>query len=307
MGIWFVDFGIRFGNGQVNNLPFIGRDQTQVLGTIIFNYAGTMTIPSWANEKHPSVPVRPSVWISTLFTSVMMGLVGFLGAMAYSVPANSDILSVINDSPEASIVTQIAVYVFPFAGVTTSIPIFSIIIRYNLLENEICGKGWAFFWSVIFPWLVIVPFYTGTGLLTLINWASLIFCGATNFVIPFIIYIKARTYKLSQDAATRRMLDEVSDLTGDEEDDVYCCGTIRVPPKPPAKPHFGLPRKWHHDTVSIIAGCIAAIMIILVVGTIIMNLLHWVEPARIWNGYNPPPTYYRPPHSLSPEEQQEIL
>lgn len=32
-------------------------------------------------------------------------------------------------------------YVFPFAGITTSIPIFSIIIRYNLLENEICGKG----------------------------------------------------------------------------------------------------------------------------------------------------------------------
>lgn len=117
--------------------------------------------------------------------------------MAYRVPGDTDLLSVINDSPGANIFTQIAVYVYPFAGITTSIPIFSIIIRYNLLETEICSKrtlsfaysstsipclilslshsAWALFWSIVFPWLVIVPFYTGSGLLTLINWASLIF------------------------------------------------------------------------------------------------------------------------------------
>lgn len=54
MSVWFVDFGLRFAEGHVQVLPLIGPDQTQVLGTVIFNYAGAMTIPSWVNER-----VRP--------------------------------------------------------------------------------------------------------------------------------------------------------------------------------------------------------------------------------------------------------
>ena len=59
------------------------------------------------------------------------------------------------------------------------------------------------------------------------------------------------------------MLDEKLELQGDEEDDVYCCGLIRTPPKPPAKVHFALPKKWHHDTGtnrsidhSLLQGCL---------------------------------------------------
>lgn len=29
-----------------------------------------------------------------------------------------------------------------------------IIVRYNLIDNEVCNKYWAFFFSVIFPWLI---------------------------------------------------------------------------------------------------------------------------------------------------------
>ena len=44
----------------------------------------------------------------------------------------------------------------------TSIPVYSIIVRYNLLETGYVNKAVAFIASVIVPWILIVPFYTGT-------------------------------------------------------------------------------------------------------------------------------------------------
>ena len=37
------------------------------------------------------------------------------------------------------------------------IPIYSIIVRYNLVESNICKPGWANFWGVLFPWLLSIP------------------------------------------------------------------------------------------------------------------------------------------------------
>ena len=36
---------------DVTSVPMIGPNQSQVLGTIIFNYAYVISIPSWVNEK----------------------------------------------------------------------------------------------------------------------------------------------------------------------------------------------------------------------------------------------------------------
>lgn len=46
---WFVNFflvGLDF-----SRVPIFGSNQSQVLGTIIFNYAFVITVPSWVNEK----------------------------------------------------------------------------------------------------------------------------------------------------------------------------------------------------------------------------------------------------------------
>jgi hypothetical protein len=53
----------------------------------------------------------------------------------------------------------------------------------------------AWFISAVLPWLVVIPFYTGSGLTNVMNWGSLFFVSITNFVIPFIIYIAARIDK----------------------------------------------------------------------------------------------------------------
>lgn len=57
---WMVQF---FANGLVlERVPFVGDNQSQVLGTIIFNYAFVVTVPSWVNEKRESVSINKSIW-----------------------------------------------------------------------------------------------------------------------------------------------------------------------------------------------------------------------------------------------------
>jgi hypothetical protein len=57
--------------------------------------------------------------------------------------------------------------------------VYSIIIRYNLIESGLCGKHWANVWAVLFPWVFSVPFYTGTALDSILPvTVALSFCGA---------------------------------------------------------------------------------------------------------------------------------
>jgi len=141
--------------------------------------------------------VNTTIWISTGLSTVIFFGIGLLGALAFNFPnGDSSILTVLNDCSFKfpiwiRIITQIGVYLFPIVTLLSGIPVFSIIIRYNLLENKICNKFWANFWAVIFPWLISVVFYTGNGLLNVVNWTSLVVNGIINFVIPMVLYLVA--------------------------------------------------------------------------------------------------------------------
>ena len=73
---------------------------------------------------------------------------------------------------------------FPLVAFVSSIPVFSIIIRYNLLHNKICNKFVANLIAVIMPWCIALPFYNGQGLDNVTNYSSLFFSILINFVIP---------------------------------------------------------------------------------------------------------------------------
>lgn len=60
-------------------------------------------------------------------------------------------LSIFNLGSTASLVTS---YLFPVCALVTSIPVFTIVIRSNLLRGEICSPTWALFWSNFLPWLI---------------------------------------------------------------------------------------------------------------------------------------------------------
>ena len=74
---------------------------------------------------------------------------------------------------------QLSVYLFPVVAVLSSIPVFSIVIKYNMLENGF-GHGFSFFWGVIFPWVVALPLlYQPDALNQFITFSSLIFVSCT--------------------------------------------------------------------------------------------------------------------------------
>jgi len=194
---WFVNF---FMVGlEASRVPIIAANQSQVLGTIIFNYAFVITVPSWVNEKNKDVSIQKTIWTATGTATAFYISIGLLGAYAFDYGPNQDLLDVIvlHSKGPLRAVSRICVYLFPAVALMSSIPVFCIIIRYNITESGIVKRKLiANFWAVVFPWILSILFYTGAGLFSVINWTSLFVNGIVNFVIPFVLYIlsERRTY-----------------------------------------------------------------------------------------------------------------
>jgi len=178
-----------------SNVPIVGKNQTLVLGQIMANYGFVTTVPSWCSEKKPGVSVNKSIWSSTLVATVAFFILGYFGALSYTFPADGDILSVINNSKQSNGFDRALVYLFPLMVLATTIPVFSIIVRYNLLQNKVFPKGLSNFIAVVLPWIVVIPFLTGSGLNAIITWGTLIFASVANFIIPFLVYFKAARFR----------------------------------------------------------------------------------------------------------------
>jgi hypothetical protein len=56
---------------------------TQVAGVVLFNYAFSITVPSWLNEKRPDVSVNGVVWGASATCSLMFISFGIFAAMAF--------------------------------------------------------------------------------------------------------------------------------------------------------------------------------------------------------------------------------
>jgi hypothetical protein len=139
--VWVAQFfvlGLDFSRMPAVSGPGMGG----VIPTVVFNWGFLTTLPSWLNEKNPNVSVAKATWVSIIISGVMFMLLGILGALALDYPNGEDLLAALN-SPGVSnifLASKIATYVFPSAALLSGIPVFSIIIRYNLLENKIVNK-----------------------------------------------------------------------------------------------------------------------------------------------------------------------
>lgn len=113
--IHYVTHGLHF-----NTVPLIGDDFTSVIGTVIFNLAFVVTIPSWVNEKKPKVSVNRSIWYSTIASVIGYIVVGLLGAWCYP-QAPDNILRVLV-SNESSTFTRICATLFAMGIIGLGIP-----------------------------------------------------------------------------------------------------------------------------------------------------------------------------------------
>jgi hypothetical protein len=124
-----------------------------------------------------------------------------------------------------SSLTKVAVYLFAFVMLLPSIPVACIVSKNNLIQNKLCRNGNFFgvvrknsildhlmtsslshtsflkkdvatFLSFVIPWIGSIPFLTNSyALQQFQNWTSLLFVGASNFIVPLIIYLKCHSFR----------------------------------------------------------------------------------------------------------------
>lgn len=129
-------------------LPPVGPNSKMVLGMAIFNFSYITTIPTWVNSIRPHVSIHKTLGISVFISALIYVMIGIFGGMAYQMDASADITAIL--SRQGSIASKVTAYIFPICALVTSIPVFCIVIRQNLIRGGICGNGMAIFVSISF-------------------------------------------------------------------------------------------------------------------------------------------------------------
>jgi hypothetical protein len=169
-------------------VPMIGPQLSDV-GSIIFNMAFVVFIPSWLNEKQPEVSVNASMWVSTVAATAGYVVMGVLGGMAFPC-ASSNILALLL-SPASSTLMRAAASLLGMGVIGLGIPVFCIMMRYNLIAARLCSPRWAVFYGVFAPWMVAWTMYCGTGAQEVIAWMGTTVNGVVNFIFPLVLALRA--------------------------------------------------------------------------------------------------------------------
>ena len=177
--------------------PFYLQGLGPVIPTVAFNWAFITTLPSWLNEKGKGVSVHRANWVAIAIGLVMFLILGILGGLSIDFSSGEDLLAALNDpnTPNVMQVSKIMTFIFAPCSLLTGIPVYSIIIRYNLLENHIMTKFWANLFAVVLPWILALFVYPGNMLGPVISWSSAILFVGLNFILPIAIYLYLQSPK----------------------------------------------------------------------------------------------------------------
>lgn len=200
----------------VVNTNEVTGSQAAVVGNVLFNFGFIATVPSWVNEKAPPVSINKSLWSATLLSAFVFLGIGLFGAWAFedvlqgqvsgtcrrqqqlqSFDCQNSLLSAFLAEPAPAFLkanpaihglVQLSVYIYPIFSIIASIPVFSIVIKYNMLETG-SSRGSAFAFAVIFPWLIAFPLLEMPNAMSqVINFSSLFFVTFTDFIVPLALY-----------------------------------------------------------------------------------------------------------------------
>lgn len=204
-----------------------------VVGAVLFNYTLANTIPSWVNVKHKSISIQKTVWVACIASTFAYLFTGWFGAAGFYIQDGSNLMSAVSLSlgatyPNATInssgdpiinfipvhpgwksVVDIINGTYPFLILVTSIPVAFVIVKLNLVSSHLCSNSVATFWSIFFPFLVVIPLQTGDMITVFANWTSIIFQSLCNFIAPFMIYIYLHKRNL---VMQQSVIDELDNL-----------------------------------------------------------------------------------------------
>eukprot|EP00929_Paragymnodinium_shiwhaense_P057099 TRINITY_DN28571_c0_g1_i1.p1 TRINITY_DN28571_c0_g1~~TRINITY_DN28571_c0_g1_i1.p1 ORF type:complete len:409 (-),score=33.81 TRINITY_DN28571_c0_g1_i1:137-1363(-) len=187
---WLALFCNRLNTRSATSLQAIGISQEGLLGALLFNFAFMSTLPSWANEKMPGVSVSCVFLMTMVYVVVLYSAIGIVGALAYAPYYHTDQTLFSKLSASGSAVGMASVVAYPILQNFTSIPVLSIMLRYNLMQTAV-PSGLASFLAILVPWLLSIPFYAGSGLQTLAVTGGMGVSSIVNFIVPLALYIVA--------------------------------------------------------------------------------------------------------------------
>jgi len=160
-----------------------------LFGVSLFNFALAPTLPSWVNEKAPEVPAFPAIVTSLCIVIVLYTLIGIVGALAYDDWSHGNLFTKFSQSK--SPLLQATVDIYPIIQNLTTIPVLSILIKYNLLQLGWTGPKASMALGFAVPWMLGLVFYKGNGFETVCEVGGLVFSSMVNFVIPGALFCMA--------------------------------------------------------------------------------------------------------------------
>lgn len=180
----FIDRGIDF-----SSVPWFGDSIFQLAGVVLFNFAFSVTVPSWLSEKEPNVSVNRTIWGSSILSCLVYILFGTMGALSFSeAPGNMLILLA---SKKVCLLTRICAALFGITIIGAGVPVFCVIIKTTLYNSAGFSARWAVFCGAFVPYLISWSLYQGEKITTLLNWAGLVINGLVAFILPLVITYKA--------------------------------------------------------------------------------------------------------------------
>ncbi|RKP01024.1 hypothetical protein CXG81DRAFT_29850 [Caulochytrium protostelioides] len=189
---WFISSCVKGLDRHL--VPPIGSGSgfAQLFGVVMLNYASVTTVPSWVNVRKKSVNIQSSLWSSNMFACLSFVLLGAVPGSAFLIPDDSNFISIValHDT-----LNRVDSYLFTISLIMSSIPVFFLIARDNLVHNQILTQARATWFTHVLPWFIAIPFLNGPFLTYLTVWTSLVFASVTNFTIPVLIYYKARRFR----------------------------------------------------------------------------------------------------------------
>jgi len=199
--VWVSSIAVNAPGDVVTSMfeavPMFGGSYRNVIGIVLYNYAMAITVPSWINEKLPSVSVNRTLWGGSIAATVMYIVFGFIGAAA-SPDARSDILVSMRNVPGHEGLAMGCSMVFGLGTIGIGVPVFCVIMRYNLMTSGTLGGTSSAFLCCVAPYVVGFLGYNGDLALGIASWTGLVVGGAINLLFPFVVSLAAYNFPIKR-------------------------------------------------------------------------------------------------------------
>lgn len=153
---WIIIFA---EHGFDQEVPTIGNNQGSLVGFVLNNFAFVSslscyapmlvlililqitTIPSFVNELSRKVSIHRVILYAITICVAMYVIVGITGAASFQISPTSDILATLAAAKHNKALIVLVNLLFPMAVLVTSVPVFAIVMRYNLVRGNMCSES----------------------------------------------------------------------------------------------------------------------------------------------------------------------